>query len=162
MTSNLGADAIKDNKMIGFSTKDIHEDYNALKHQTLIELRNFFRPEFINRIDETIVFHSLTKKELITIVKIMSHQLLKRLEAQNIHIKFTANALAFLAKKGYDPQYGARPLRRAFQHYVEDMLSDKMLQGKFTNGDYVTIGERNDKLNLTIKRYNDEGKLVKV
>lgn len=70
MTSNLGADAIKDNKMIGFSTKDIHEDYNALKHQTLIELRNFFRPEFINRIDETIVFHSLTKKELITIVKI--------------------------------------------------------------------------------------------
>ena len=162
MTSNLGADAIRDNKMIGFSTKDIHEDYRALKHQTLIELRNFFRPEFINRIDETIVFHSLTKKELITIVKIMSHQLLKRLEEQDIHIKFTPNALAFLAKKGYDPQYGARPLRRAFQHYVEDMLSDKMLQGEFTKGDYVTIGERNDKLNLIVKRPNETGKLVKV
>lgn len=162
MTSNLGAQALRDNKAIGFSSQDPHTDYTTLKHQTLTELKHFFKPEFINRIDETVVFHPLTNDELIKIVKIMSQQLLKRLAEQDIHIKFTTAALSFLAQKGYDPQYGARPLRRAFQHYVEDLLSDELLKGNIKHGDYVTLGARDHQLKLTIKRYNDAGKLVKI
>src|SRR5690606_7003245 len=103
------------------------------------ELKKSFRPEFLNRIDDVIVFHSLKEEHLSEIVKLMSEELRKRLAEQNIHIAMTPEATNHLAKEGFDPAYGARPLRRAIQKHVEDRLSEELLKGNIGHGDKITI-----------------------
>ena len=134
MTSNLGATAIRDDKTVGFGAKSISTDYPAMKSRIMEELKKQYRPEFLNRIDETIVFHSLTEKEIEQVVKIMSKSLVSRLKDQNIQVKFTPAALKVIADKGFDPEYGARPLRKALQREVEDTLSEQLLAGEIHPG----------------------------
>ncbi|MFD1318929.1 ATP-dependent Clp protease ATP-binding subunit [Loigolactobacillus zhaoyuanensis] len=151
MTSNLGATALRDEKSVGFGAQKVQQDYKAMRSRILEELKKAFRPEFINRIDETVVFHSLTKPELHEIVKIMAKNVLKRLHAQNIDVKITPAAIDAIAKAGFDPEYGARPIRRAIQQEVEDRLSGELLSGHIKIGDSVTIGARKGEITVNVR-----------
>ncbi len=151
MTSNLGATALRDEKSVGFGAKRQADDYKAMQGRVLEELKRYFRPEFLNRIDETLVFHSLGETELHAIVKIMAKQLLDRVREQGIKVKLTPAAVDAIAKAGFDPEYGARPIRRALQREVEDALSELLLAGTVQSGDAVTIGAKKGKITLTPK-----------
>lgn len=129
MTSNIGAEALKYRKSLGFGAQEKKQSQENSKQVMLEELKKAFRPEFLNRVDEMIVFHPLEKKELNEIVKKMAAQLTKRLKEQNIELELTEAALDRIANEGYDPEYGARPLRRAIQKNVEDRLSEEILKG---------------------------------
>lgn len=151
MTSNIGAQEMKQDKSMGFNVTDLLKDHKAMEHRVLQDLKQAFRPEFINRIDETIVFHSLQEKELKQIVTLLTAQLTKRLAERDIHVKLTEGAKSKIAKDGYDPEYGARPLKRAIQKEVEDMLSEELLRGNIKVGDYVEIGVKDGKLEVRKK-----------
>ncbi len=139
MTSNVGASALKRNKYVGFTVQGPDQEYKDMKDKVLDELKKVFRPEFLNRIDETIVFHSLEKKHLKEIVTLMANQLKKRLHEQGIDFELTEAAKEKIAEDGYDPEYGARPLRRAIQRHIEDLLSEELLKGKIQKGKTVQI-----------------------
>ncbi|MFD0898675.1 ATP-dependent Clp protease ATP-binding subunit [Loigolactobacillus binensis] len=151
MTSNLGATALRDEKSVGFGAQKVQQDYKAMRSRILEELKKSFRPEFINRIDEVVVFHSLTKPELHEIVKIMAKNVLKRLHQQKIDVKITPAAIDVIAKAGFDPEYGARPIRRAIQQEVEDRLSEELLSGHIKVGDAVTIGARKGEITVNVR-----------
>ena len=142
MTSNAGAKAIVEPKKLGFATKeDPASDYKKMKQNVMDEVKQIFRPEFLNRIDEIIVFHSLGKEEMKKIVSLLCNQFTKRLESQmNIHLKLRESAKALIVEKGTDAKYGARPLRRALQTELEDKLADAILNGEIQEGDYVAAG----------------------
>jgi ATP-dependent Clp protease ATP-binding subunit ClpC len=147
MTSNVGAEAIKKNTSLGFTAaQDAGRDYNNMKDKVMAELKKSFRPEFLNRIDETIVFHSLDEEHIARIVTLMAEDLRKRLKQQDVDFELTDTAKAFLAKEGYDPTYGARPLRRAIQKHIEDRLSEELLKGSISKGDSLIIDEKNGEL----------------
>jgi len=132
MTSNVGANLIKKEATMGFTAKESPEsDYLAMKHRVMEELKRAFRPEFLNRIDEVIVFHSLNEEHMRQIVDLMLNALTKRLEEQEFSLEVTEAAKLAIANQGSDLQYGARPLRRAIQRLVEDPLSEEMLRGRF-------------------------------
>lgn len=139
MTSNVGADALKYQKNLGFSLGDTTSKYKDMKSTMLEELKKAFRPEFLNRIDEMIVFHSLEKEHLKEIVSFMASALTKRLKEQDIELELTESALEKIAQEGYDPQYGARPIRRALQKNVEDRLSEELLKGNVLTGQVVVF-----------------------
>ncbi len=149
MTSNVGADTLKRSKHLGFTVQEEGQDYKDMKGKVMTELKKAFRPEFLNRIDEIIVFHSLEKKHLSEIVKLMADQLTKRLKEQDIDLDLTEKAIEKIAEEGFDPEYGARPLRRAIQKHVEDRLSEELLKGNVQKGQKVTLD------------VNDEGFTVK-
>lgn len=151
MTSNLGATQLQDEKEVGFGAKDMSRDYAAMSAAINQQLKLYFRPEFLNRIDETVIFHSLQKEELHQIVKLMVADLTKRVGEQGINLKVTPAAIDVIAKLGYDPSYGARPLRRALQDHVEDDLSTGLLDGKINVGDDVTVGARQGKITFKVK-----------
>ncbi|MFW3588614.1 ATP-dependent Clp protease ATP-binding subunit [Vagococcus fluvialis] len=140
MTSNIGATALRDEKTVGFAAKDASKNHEAMKSRVLEELKKRFRPEFLNRVDEMLVFHSLTKEELHEIVKIMSQSIIERLKLQKIDLKLTPAAIEVVSKAGFDPEYGARPIRRALQKEVEDKLSDMLLLGEITPNSKVVVG----------------------
>lgn len=139
MTSNVGAEMIKKDSGLGFTTANQETDYNQMKTKVMSELKRTFRPEFLNRVDEVIVFHSLTLENIKEIVKLMAKELRNRLKDQGIDFELTNAAMDFLAKEGYDPNFGARPLRRAIQKHIEDKLSEELLKGNVVKGDKVTI-----------------------
>lgn len=151
MTSNLGATALRDEKSVGFSLEDKKHDHKTMEKRILEELKNSFRPEFLNRLDETIVFHSLEKEELNEIVKLMSRTIVKRLEDMDIYAKITPAAIEVISKEGFDPEYGARPLRRAIQKKIEDLLSEELLSGNIKIGDHVTIGAQKGEIRFTVR-----------
>ncbi|NMV52586.1 ATP-dependent Clp protease ATP-binding subunit [Lactobacillus reuteri] len=161
MTSNLGATQLQDEKEVGFGAKDMSQDYNAMAAAIKQQMRLYFRPEFLNRIDETIIFHSLQKKELHQIVKLMVNDLNKRVSEQGINLKVTPAAIDVIAKLGYNPAYGARPLRRALQDHVEDDLSTGLLSGEINVGDDVTVGAHQGKITFKVKK-SDEDKAVEL
>ena len=158
MTSNLGATALRDDKSVGFNVKDVKQDYKEMEKRIREELKNSFRPEFLNRIDESIVFHSLAKDELHEIVKLMVNAIVKRLKDLDIHVKVTPAAVDVIAKAGFDPEYGARPIRRAIQKEIEDKLSEEMLSGTVKYGDSVTIGARNGEIRISVREAKKEEK----
>ncbi|MEH6906050.1 MULTISPECIES: ATP-dependent protease ATP-binding subunit ClpC [Neobacillus] len=139
MTSNVGAEALKRNKYVGFNIQDGDQDYKDMKGKVMGELKKAFRPEFLNRIDEIIVFHALERKHLEEIVTLLSEQLIKRLKEQHISLELTAAAKAKISEEGYDPEYGARPLRRAIQKHIEDRLSEELLKGTLLTGQHAVI-----------------------
>ena len=139
MTSNVGAETLKQNRYVGFNLQDSSQDYEKMKSTMLEELKKTFRPEFLNRVDEMIVFHSLEKDHLRQIVSLMSDELAKRLQEQEISLSLTDEAKQKIAEEGYDPEYGARPLRRALQKHVEDRLSEELLKGEILTGGTVVI-----------------------
>ncbi|WNS75581.1 ATP-dependent protease ATP-binding subunit ClpC [Bacillus sp. DTU_2020_1000418_1_SI_GHA_SEK_038] len=139
MTSNVGAEALRRNKYVGFNIQDGEQDYKDMKGKVMEELKKSFRPEFLNRIDEIIVFHALEKKHLQEIVTLMSDQLTKRLREQDINLELTDAAKEKIAEEGYDPEYGARPIRRAIQKHIEDRLSEELLKGTVLTGQGIVI-----------------------
>ncbi|MFH0941614.1 MAG: AAA family ATPase [Chloroflexota bacterium] len=143
MTSNAGGELIKRESRIGFATGQEagarKQSYQDMKDKVMAEVRKIFRPEFLNRLDDIIVFHELNEAQLRSIVELMTKDLQKRLEERHLRIEITEEAKAWLAKEGFDPIYGARPLRRAIEHHVENALANKLLRGEFKEGDTVVV-----------------------
>ncbi|MYV04710.1 ATP-dependent Clp protease ATP-binding subunit [Furfurilactobacillus milii] len=151
MTSNLGATAVRDDKEVGFGATSATDNYAAMSDKIRQALRQTFRPEFLNRIDETVVFHSLMKPELHEIVKIMAGNVLARIAEQGIKVKITPAAIDVVADAGFDPEYGARPIRRALQTQVEDQLSEALIAGQIKTNAAVTVGAKAGKITVTTK-----------
>lgn len=154
LTSNIGAHKLTEKAApIGFSNKDqdlkaAEEEFENTKSDILKELKENFKPEFLNRIDKVIVFKALTRKDIKEIVKLHITLLQERLSSKKITIETNPASIDFLADKGYDPKYGARPVRRAIQDLVEDPLTQGFLEGKFQEGDVIQIIKKNDKLEI--------------
>ena len=142
MTSNAGARSIAAPKRLGFTSVETSEQsYEHMKKGVMDEIKNIFKPEFLNRIDDIIVFHPLEKEEIIEIVRLMTDTLVKRIkENMNIKVSFTEKAIEKIAEEGYDKAYGARPLRRAIQSKIEDSFAEAFLRGDFKAGDKVSVG----------------------
>ncbi len=167
MTSNTGAQRIIDPKQLGFVTvQDDNKEHEDMKKNVMDELKRTFKPEFLNRIDDTIVFHALSEKNVRDIAGLMLKELKNRVQAQmDIELKFTDNMKKYIFEKGYDKKYGARPLRRAIQTYVEDELAEAILAGGVHKGEVVTVtvkkikgenGSVTEKVSLTAKQRNIE------
>ncbi len=140
MTSNVGASELKRNRYVGFNLGDETQEHQDMKSKVMDELKKTFRPEFLNRIDETIVFHSLEKKHIKEIVKLMIEQVQKRVKEQEITFTITDRAVEKIAEEGFDPEYGARPLRRSIQKNIEDLISQELLKGTIKKGEEFKIG----------------------
>ncbi|MCU7557371.1 ATP-dependent Clp protease ATP-binding subunit [Macrococcus capreoli] len=149
MTSNVGAQELKDNKFVGFGGSDAAQDYETIRKTMMDELKKQFRPEFLNRIDDIIVFHKLEKEQLKEIVTFMVNGLTKRLKEQDIFITLTDAAKEKVADDGYDPEYGARPLTRSIQKNIEDKLSEELLKGEELAGHEVTIDYKDGEFVIT-------------
>ncbi|MFC2067645.1 ATP-dependent Clp protease ATP-binding subunit, partial [Chloroflexota bacterium] len=154
LTSNVGIELIKREMAIGFTTQRIEDEvhkqsYDNMKEKLMGEVKETFRPEFLNRLDEIIVFHELTEVQLRSIVELMIEDLKKRLADRKLEVKLTNAAKSWLAKEGYDSLYGARPLRRAIERYIENPLATKLLQGEYNSGDTITVDVRGEGLTFT-------------
>ena len=150
MTSNLGATSLRDDKTVGFGARDVHFDHESMEKRMMEELKKSYRPEFINRIDEKVVFHSLTSEDMQEVVKIMVKPLIVSLAEKGIELKFQPSALKLLAQEGYDPEMGARPLRRTLQTEVEDRLAELLLTGELKTGQSLKVGVKAGKLKFEV------------
>jgi ATP-dependent Clp protease ATP-binding subunit ClpC len=153
MTSNVGARMITEPKRLGFASpnEEKSKNYQTMKSNVMGELKNTFKPEFLNRVDEIIVFHPLEEQHIKEIVKLMIDGLAKRIQANDIKLDVSDKALDLLASKGYDMVYGARPLRRAIQSQVEDKLAEEILEGRIKSGDNVLVDSDGENLTFTKK-----------
>ncbi len=153
MTSNVGAHTIQRQRSLGFAgAKDDakHDEYKRMKDRVMEELKKAFRPEFLNRVDEVIVFHQLDEDHILDIVDLMMNELYEKVEKLNIKLEVTKGARGIIAKEGFDQMYGARPLRRAIQNMIEDKLSESMLEEGIKEGDAVIVDAKDG--NITIAR----------
>ena len=151
LTSNLGADKAKPGATIGFTTSSDEIDYDKMREQIMDEAKRAFRPEFLNRLDDVIVFRSLTREDLLRILDLELAKIVDRLKAKNINLKLDGKAREFLVDKGYEPQYGARPMRRAVERYLEDPLAEEILRDIVHDGDPVEISADDEKLTFSQK-----------
>jgi len=149
MTSNVGAKEIRGRRGLGFVAEGSDAGYQQMKGRVLDELRKVFNPEFLNRLDEVIVFRQLDRPDLMKIIEILLNDLYKRLEAQAIEFEITDEARVFILEKGYNPDHGARPLKRAIQRYLEDPLSEKLLSGEIAKHDQLKITAEQGASSLT-------------
>ncbi|MCK4025027.1 ATP-dependent Clp protease ATP-binding subunit [Streptococcus iners] len=150
MTSNLGATALRDDKTVGFGALDLSKDHKEVEKRIFEELKKAYRPEFINRIDEKVVFHSLTETHMQDVVKVMVKPLLAVTAEKGINLKLQTSALKLLAKQGYDPEMGARPLRRLLQTKLEDPLAEMLLRGELPTGSTLKIGVKGEELKFDV------------
>jgi ATP-dependent Clp protease ATP-binding subunit ClpC len=139
MTSNVGARDLTKGKTLGFSTGDSMHSFDRMAEKVREELKIVFNPEFLNRLDDVIVFHPLSREHISQIVGILLKDVRKRLAEEELTLTLTDAATDFLVKQGYDEAYGARPLKRAIQKYIEDPLSEKILMGEFSRGDEIEV-----------------------
>ncbi|MCC6445904.1 MAG: ATP-dependent Clp protease ATP-binding subunit [Armatimonadetes bacterium] len=150
MTSNIGAHLITRESTVGFrSAQAVDEDaraYDSMKHRILDEMKRTFRPEFLNRVDDVIVFHALTSDQIVQIVELMLSRVNIQLQSQGMSLVVSDTVKRFLAKEGFDPSYGARPLRRAVQRMIEDTLSEEILLGKYSSGDTIHVDMENEQI----------------
>ncbi len=161
MTSNVGSKEIKHGTSLGFRTKDEGKDYESMKQRLMDEVNRRFNPEFLNRVDEIVVFHSLGKPEMMKIVDILFLKIRDRMKEKGIEIALNDEARELLVEDGFDPSYGARPLRRAMQRLLEDPLSEEILTEKFKRGDHIQIIRREGKLGFK-KAIKEKRKAEKV
>ncbi|MEA1940559.1 MAG: ATP-dependent Clp protease ATP-binding subunit [Candidatus Caldatribacteriota bacterium] len=163
MTSNVGATLIKKGSSLGFRGANESEEisYKEIKNRVMGEMNKMFRPEFLNRIDEIIVFKSLNKKEIKIIADLMLEEVKKLLEEQNIKMETTEKVKELLAKEGYDSNYGARPLRRTIERLIENPISEKILAGKFVEGDCISVKEKENKVIFLKKKKKKKKKIKK-
>ncbi len=155
MTSNVGAEMIKRESKLGFAVgkeeiKDAERQFVEIKDKLMNQLKRLFRPEFLNRVDATIVFRPLSREDIGQIVTLELNKVQKRLADHNVRLEVTESAKSYLAQKGYDSEYGARPLRRVIQSEVEDVLSDGLLSGRFHDNCKILIGLQEDKLDFVL------------
>ncbi|MBB6063284.1 ATP-dependent Clp protease ATP-binding subunit ClpC [Thermosipho japonicus] len=154
MTSNIGGSQIVSGKRsLGFvDSKDNNIEFKEMKEKVIEEVKKTFRPEFLNRIDEVVVFHKLTENHIREIIEILLKDIRKRLSEKGISLELSKSAKDFLVQEGYDPAYGARPLKRAIQRYIEDPLSEELLKGKFKENDTIVCSYENGKIVFKKKR----------
>ncbi|MDY0382578.1 MAG: AAA family ATPase, partial [Atribacterota bacterium] len=160
MTSNVGATLIKKGTSLGFRSSNEPEQmsYKDIKDRVMSELNKTFRPEFLNRIDEIIVFKSLTKIEIRKIADLLLNEVKELLAEQKITFSVSNSAKDILAKEGYDPNFGARPLRRTIERLVENPISEKILSGELKDGEHLFIGAKKDKIIFEKKELKDSHK----
>ena len=144
MTSNLGSDLIKRDTTLGFqaiqdTAESFQHEYERMKDKVMDEVKRFFRPEFLNRIDASVVFHGLTKEHLLSIVDLMLNDVRTQVLEKGLDLEVTKGAKELLAEYGFDPSFGARPLRRTIQNKIEDQLSEDILAGRFSPGETVVV-----------------------
>jgi ATP-dependent Clp protease ATP-binding subunit ClpC len=152
MTSNVGARSIVEQKSIGFSNNENKtKNYEQIKSNVMSELKKEFRPEFLNRIDEIIVFKQLEENEIEEIVDLMIKSSIQRLESRDIFVDVTEELKKHIAKKGFDPAYGARPLRRAIQTLIEDKLAEEILEGDFDKTKPIKISAKDEQIMVNKK-----------
>jgi ATP-dependent Clp protease ATP-binding subunit ClpC len=156
MTSNLGADVIKGGAQFGFNKRSEVQDYDKIKKALMGEVEKFFRPEFINRLDDVIVFRPLVRDDLNHIIEFELSKVRKRLEDKGMKLELDQPAKDFLTDKGYNPDFGARPLRRAIGQYVEDPLAENLLSGEFNPGDSINATRQEGKDHLTFSATRPE------
>ncbi|MEB7768054.1 ATP-dependent Clp protease ATP-binding subunit [Mammaliicoccus sciuri] len=156
MTSNVGAQELQNAKFVGFGAKESGPDYETIRKTMMDELKQQFRPEFLNRVDDIIVFHKLEKTHLKEIVNKMAGNLTKRLSEQGIHITLSDSAQEKIADEGFDPEYGARPLTRAIQKHVEDNLSELILSGQDLVGKDVIVDYRDDEFKFDLSDHKED------
>jgi len=157
MTSNVGAELLKKQTVMGFGAPLEGHDYDSMRDKILDETKRVFKPEFLNRLDEIIVFHSLGKPELLRIVELEVNKVLTRIKAKDVHIDLQQSAKEFLIEKGYDPQYGARPMRRGVERYLEDPLAEELLRGNVKPGDHVEVMVTDGKLSFHVAESQAHG-----
>jgi ATP-dependent Clp protease ATP-binding subunit ClpC len=155
MTSNIGSDLIKQNADLGFAMKSdaaktVQQGYERMRDKVLDEVKRFFRPEFLNRLDSQIVFHALSREHIVQIVDLMLNEVRKPMLEKALSLEITDAAKEWLADKGYDPEFGARPLRRVIQNHIEDPMAEDYLAGKYQPGDtvHVDVDKEEDKIVL--------------
>jgi ATP-dependent Clp protease ATP-binding subunit ClpC len=146
MTSNVGAELIRKTSSLGFKSQKEEITYQEMKEKLLEEVKRTFKPEFLNRIDDTIVFRPLAKEDLYKIVEIELGLLSERLKDQKINLEVSNEAKDFLIEKGFDPVFGARPLKRVIQRYIEDPLAQEIIAGKFKEGAVIKVSQKNEEL----------------
>jgi ATP-dependent Clp protease ATP-binding subunit ClpC len=152
MTTNAGAEAIKNEASFGFQRPDNDASYDAMKQRVMDQVERVFRPEFLNRLDDTIIFRHLNKDDLKKVIDFEMSKVRKRLEERGFRLELTDEAKEFIIKKGSNLDYGARPLRRALEQRVEDPLAEELLRGTFEGKDTITISVVKD----------DEGKVTRL
>ena len=146
MTSNVGADLIRRQTTLGFGAPKLDDNYDVMRDKIMEETRRIFKPEFLNRLDDTIVFHMLTKPDLIQIVDLEVAKVIQRIKSKDIHLILEESAKEFLIEKGYDPLYGARPMRRAVERYLEDPLAEELLRGNIKTHENIYVKRDGEKL----------------
>jgi ATP-dependent Clp protease ATP-binding subunit ClpC len=163
MTSNVGAETLRRQTTMGFAaTKPLGEhEYEAMRDRLMEEAKKTFKPEFINRLDDIIVFHQLTKTDLMHIVDLEVDKVLGRVKAKEVHIVLAETAKEFLIEKGYDPMYGARPMRRAVERYLEDPLAEELLRGNVKAGDTVQVSAKDGKIAFNVAEPTDQAAATK-
>ncbi len=160
MTSNLGTRQIRDGKTVGFDADRVDMSYDGMRRKILDELKKAFNPELLNRIDETVIFHPLDKDHIKQIIEILVADTAKQLAEKGISFKLTEEAKDFLADKGFQPEYGARPLKRALRKYLEDPLSEEILRGQYAGDCDLIIGASEDRLTFTFNGKQSDKKEV--
>jgi len=151
LTSNVGADSAKKSKSIGFSNSNDEVDYEKMRELIMDEAKKVFRPEFLNRLDDSIVFHSLGREALMKILDLEIKKVVERLEKKGINLVLDEKSRDLLVEKGHDPEYGARPMRRAVERYMEDPLAEEILRGKLVEGLPINVSADEDKLTFSQK-----------
>jgi len=148
MTSNVGAEMIRKTGSLGFKAQKEEVTYQDMKEKLLEAVKHAFKPEFLNRIDDIIVFRQLSREDLIKIVELEINLVAARLKDQNITLEVTKEAKELLIEKGFDPVFGARPLKRTIQRFLEDPLAQDIISKKFKDGSKITVTRKNEELNL--------------
>src|SRR3989449_7655717 len=151
MTSNVGARDMVKGKALGFSQPDMRATFDKMAEKVKEEINKTFNPEFLNRLDDVIVFHPLTREHIAQIVTILLKEVQRRLGEEELTLRLTPAASDFLVERGYDEHFGARPLKRAIQKYVEDPLSEKILVGEFARGEEIEVDAAPDKERLAFR-----------
>ncbi len=156
MTSNVGAELIRKQTTLGFGAPKLDDNYDTMRGKILEETKRVFKPEFLNRLDDIIVFHTLNKPDLVKIVDLEMTKVIDRIKLKDIHLTLDSTAQEFLIEKGYDPVYGARPMRRAVEKYLEDPMAEEILRGNIKAGDQVTVIRDGERLSFTVDKSTAE------
>jgi ATP-dependent Clp protease ATP-binding subunit ClpC len=162
LTSNVGAERLKKGATMGFTAPDDEQDYERMKENLIEEAKKVFRPEFLNRFDDIVVFRSLGKEELTQILDLELAKVEKRLAERDLHFELDESARDLLRDKGYDPAYGARPMRRAVEKHLEDPMAEEIIRGNLCEGETVVISAKDDKLVFIQKKAKVKGEDTKV
>ena len=162
LTSNVGAERLRKGSAMGFTPPDDEEDYARMKENLTEEAKKVFRPEFLNRFDDILVFRSLGRDELTQILELELEKVRKRLAERDIHFELDASARDLLLEKGFDPTYGARPMRRAVERYLEDPMAEEIIRGDLREGETISISTKDEKLDFTQKESSAKGEDSKV